>query len=73
MPRTGQHAIVLLRVANTVDLPDKLLRPSVALRVLRAGRTRGPAEHAPRQDAAPVVPLPRPRAAADTESPAAAD
>ena len=45
-----------LRVANTVDRPDKLLRPSVGLRVLRAGRTRGPGERAPRQDVAPVVP-----------------
>jgi 2-polyprenyl-6-methoxyphenol hydroxylase-like FAD-dependent oxidoreductase len=59
--------LAFLRVANTVDLPDKLLRPSVALRVLRAGRTRVPAGQAPRQDGAPVVP--RPRAAADAETP----
>jgi hypothetical protein len=64
--------LAFLRVANTVDLPDKLLRPSVAVRVLRAGRTRGSAEPTRRPDVAPVVPLPRPRAAADTETPASA-
>jgi 2-polyprenyl-6-methoxyphenol hydroxylase-like FAD-dependent oxidoreductase len=64
--------LAFLRVANTIDLPDKLLRPSVALRVLRAGRTPRPAERAPQQEVAPVVPLPRPRTAADTESPAPA-
>jgi 2-polyprenyl-6-methoxyphenol hydroxylase-like FAD-dependent oxidoreductase len=64
--------LAFLRVANTVDRPDTLLRPSVALRVLRAGRTRGPAGMAPRQGVPSVVPLPRPRAAADTETPAPA-
>ena len=44
--------LAFLRVANTVDLPDKLLRPSVALRVLRAGKAggrAGPAGGTPRR------------------------
>jgi 2-polyprenyl-6-methoxyphenol hydroxylase-like FAD-dependent oxidoreductase len=56
-----------LRVANTVDLPERLLRPSVALRVLRAGRAAP--EDARKGAAAP----PRPRTAADVDrSPAPA-
>jgi 2-polyprenyl-6-methoxyphenol hydroxylase-like FAD-dependent oxidoreductase len=57
--------LAFLRVANTVDLPEKLLRPSVALRVLRAGRRRasGTTEPGRRAEAAP---LPRPRQSAET-------
>ena len=50
--------LAFLRVANTVDLPEKLLRPSVVLRVLRAGRAGGRATEPRRQ--APAVPRPRP-------------
>ena len=55
--------LAFLRVANTVDLPEKLLRPSVALRVLRAGRA-GAATETTLQ---PAPALPRPRPAADAE------
>lgn len=64
--------LAFLRVANTVDLPDTLLRPSVALRILRAGRARGPAERARRPGAAQALPFPRPCAAPATEAPAPA-
>ena len=60
--------LAFLRVANTVDLPEKLLRPSVVLRVLRAGRSRGGAEPSPRRDAATATPLPRPRKSSDAGS-----
>ncbi len=50
-----------LRVANTVDRPERLLRPSVALRVLRAGRAPAHAHG----DAGPTGILPRPRNSAE--------
>jgi 2-polyprenyl-6-methoxyphenol hydroxylase-like FAD-dependent oxidoreductase len=53
-----------LRVANTVDRPEALLRPAVALRVARAARrTRRPTP--------PPVPLPRPRPPLETAAPEA--
>jgi hypothetical protein len=59
-----------LRVANTVDRPEKLLRPSIALRVLRANRARpgiGRGAEAP----ATTPPLPQPRRAQETTATAA--
>ena len=46
--------LAFLRVANTVDRPEKLLRPSVALRVLRTGKARGD-DAARRRDTAPAA------------------
>ena len=55
--------LAFLRVANTVDHPEALLRPSMALRVFRAGRTSGGRgvsrpQHRPAPAPAPV-PFPR--------------
>ena len=52
-----------LRVANTVDLPEKLLRPSIAVRVLRARRVRAASAPVP---AATRVPAPQAPAAPET-------
>jgi 2-polyprenyl-6-methoxyphenol hydroxylase-like FAD-dependent oxidoreductase len=66
--------LAFLRVANTVDLPDQLLRPSVALRVLRAGKVLGAddGDHRP-GNLPPAPPVPRPRPSTDAEAPSAAE
>ena len=58
--------LAFLRVANTLDTPEKLLRPSVALRVLRAGRRRAAGAAGPRSPTVAAAPLPRPRRPAET-------
>jgi hypothetical protein len=59
-----------LRVANTVDRPEKLLRPSIALRVLRANRAR-PGNGRGAKAPATTPPLPQPRRAQETTATAA--
>jgi hypothetical protein len=58
--------LAFLRVANTVDRPEKLLRPSVALRVLRAVRSGAVPPRAEEHQPAPA--LPRPRRASKAEA-----
>jgi 2-polyprenyl-6-methoxyphenol hydroxylase-like FAD-dependent oxidoreductase len=62
--------LAFLRVANTVDRPEKLLRPSVALRVLRAVRSGAvPERPGPPEQPAPARPtLPRPRRRSESEA-----
>jgi 2-polyprenyl-6-methoxyphenol hydroxylase-like FAD-dependent oxidoreductase len=66
--------LAFLRVANTVDRPEALLRPSVALRVLRAVRSGAvPERSGPRDRQAPArPPLPHPREGSEAEASAPA-
>jgi hypothetical protein len=63
-----QVGLAFLRVANTVDRPDKLLRPAVALRVLRAGlsRNRRAPDQRPGRSVSAAPPVPAPRRPAET-------
>lgn len=63
-PRVG---LAFLRVANTVERPETLLRPSVVVRVLRAGLSKDGRATQRRPDAfAPAArPVPAPRRPAD--------
>jgi flavin-dependent dehydrogenase len=60
-----------LRVANTVDRPETLLRPSVALRVLRAVRSGAVPQRSEAQHPAPALPRPRRAREAGTTAPVA--
>ena len=59
--------LAFLRVANTVDQPEALLRPSVAGRVLRAAMSRRRQDDGAATPRAPRPRLPHPRPAADAQ------
>jgi 2-polyprenyl-6-methoxyphenol hydroxylase-like FAD-dependent oxidoreductase len=64
--------LAFLRVANTVDRPETLLRPSVALRVLRAVRSGAvPERSRPQEQPAPALPRPRRASEAEASAPVA--
>jgi hypothetical protein len=62
-----------LRVANTVDRPEALLRPSISLRVLRTNRARSRNERRAAVGTTPSPPIPQPRRPQETTGSAAAE